>query len=430
MKSKFSNEISELLENQVISADTASRIDSYYNAKSGEKPNKLFMIFGILGSSLIGLGIILILAHNWDNFSKSIKTSLAFLPLILGQIVCGYSILKQKSAVWREASAVFLFFSVGACISLISQIYHIPGNLSGFLLTWLLLCVPLVYLAKSKAVAMLSIVFATYYSVEAGYSLIGSNATPWYYLLLFVSVIPFYIYCLRSHSKSNAVRILNWIVPLSLIIALGTFVEEQWHLGFLMYVLLFGFIYNVGTLPYFKNFKLRNNGFKVLGSLGTVVLLLTLSFKGFWQEFNHETYMYLSQEVFFVIILFTLSISALIYSVSKHGYTTLNFSNYIFIVFTFFFFIGLSNALIGMVSINIMLFLFGLGAIKRGVEEFDFRTSNYGLLIITALVACRFFDTDMSFVLRGILFLGVGTSFFLTNYYMLKNQNKIKTEKS
>jgi uncharacterized membrane protein len=29
---------------------------------------------------------------------------------------------------WREASAVFLVFAIGACISLISQIYNIPGH--------------------------------------------------------------------------------------------------------------------------------------------------------------------------------------------------------------------------------------------------------------------------------------------------------------
>ena len=33
---------------------------------------------------------------------------------------------------------------------------------------------------------------------------------------------------------------------------------------------------------------------------------------------------------------------------------------------------------------------------------------NYGLIIITALVICRFFDTDLSFVLRGLLFISVG----------------------
>ena len=35
---------------------------------------------------------------------------------------------------------------------------------------------------------------------------------------------------------------------------------------------------------------------------------------------------------------------------------------------------------------------------------------------------CRFFDTNMSFVIRGLLFVAVGVGFFITNYVMLKKQ--------
>jgi len=97
MKSKILNELTELLEHNVISKDVASGISSYYQAKSDEQPNRLFTVFGVLGSALVGLGIILILAHNWDNFSILVKTFFAFLPLIIGQTISGYSILKNKA---------------------------------------------------------------------------------------------------------------------------------------------------------------------------------------------------------------------------------------------------------------------------------------------------------------------------------------------
>ena len=47
---------------------------------------------------------------------------------------------------------------------------------------------------------------------------------------------------------------------------------------------------------------------------------------------------------------------------------------------------------------------------------------NYGLMIIAALVICRFFDTDLSFVTRGVLFILVGAGFFFANYRMLKKR--------
>ncbi len=96
---------------------------------------------------------------------------------------------------------------------------------------------------------------------------------------------------------------------------------------------------------------------------------------------------------------------------------------------TILFFIGLANDVTPTVVTNILLFILGINAIKIGADKFHFGILNYGLLIITALVVCRFFDTNMSYVIRGLLFVAVGVGFFVTNYIMLKKQkekNQIK----
>ena len=59
--------LNELVAANIISQEIADKIQDYYNHKKGLSVNRLFVIFGILGGILIGLGIILIIAHNWDN---------------------------------------------------------------------------------------------------------------------------------------------------------------------------------------------------------------------------------------------------------------------------------------------------------------------------------------------------------------------------
>jgi len=49
---------------------------------------------------------------------------------------------------------------------------------------------------------------------------------------------------------------------------------------------------------------------------------------------------------------------------------------------------------------------------------------NYGLLVIAALVICRYFDTDLSFVVKGLLFLVVGLGFFFANYRLIKSRRE------
>jgi uncharacterized membrane protein len=422
--SKFQKEIQMLLENEVINQDTAKRIESFYTSKAEDKPNRLFIIFGILGAALVGLGIILILAHNWDSFSKSIKTVSAFASLLIGQLFVGDSLLKTKGKAWIEASGTFLFFAVGSSIALVSQIYNIPGDLSSYLLTWALLCIPLVYLLKSDALLLLCLVFVTYYGCNYGYGFSLGSKTPWWYLIMFVVLIPQYLQLLKTRKKSNFTSICNWLFPLSLVVVLGAFTDSNSGFGFLMYVLLLGVLYNIGKLNFFYNQKLRKNGHLIIGSLGTVIILLITSFKWIWYDIFRTEFVFSMQEAIIAIVLF-ISASLLVYKTTKKERNN-NFSLFqiVFSVFTLLFAIGQTDEVIPLILINILLLILGVNAISIGAKRFHFGVLNYGLLIITSLIICRFFDTNMSFVLRGLLFVGVGAGFFVTNYILLQKQKK------
>ena len=425
MNLKLIKELPELIENKVISKEVALSIEQYYHSKQNNSPNKLFMVFGVLGSILVGLGIILILAHNWDDFTRSTKTIFAFLPLLIGQFFVGFSILKKKSATWKEASGTFLFFAVGASISLVAQIYNIPGNMSSFLLTWILLCLPLIYLLKSNSIMILHLVFITWYACSYGYSFMNYGNSPWLYLALLALSLPHYWQLLKHKLDANITSIINWLVPLSLIITLGTFVEHEEALGFLLYLLLFSLFYNIGKIPYFENQKLRRNGFLITGSLGIVTILLIASFRWLWKDIIRID-SFQVQELYMSAILFLMSILTLVYLYLKHKVKSFNIFQFVFVIFTVLFFIGINNEIVPAILVNMLIFALGVVTVKIGADKFHFGVLNYGLLIIAALVTCRFFDTDMSFVLRGSLFVGVGVGFFLTNYYMLKKQ-KSKT---
>ncbi|MEH6535440.1 MAG: DUF2157 domain-containing protein [Psychroserpens sp.] len=428
MISKLVKELPDLVTNDVISQEIASKIEQYYLSKQENTPNRLFAVFGVLGSLLVGLGIILILAHNWDNFARTTKTIFAFLPLVIGQCFVGFSILKKKSVAWKEASGTFLFFAIGSSIALVSQIYNIPGNLSTYVLTWIVLSLPLIYLLKSNAVAILNVIFITYYAVEVGYSYYTINETPWLYLALMALVVPHYYRLLKYHKVANITSIFNWLIPISFTIVLGTFVNDLSELGFLMYLLLFSLFYNIGKIPFFDDQKLRRNGFLIFGSLGIVIMVLTMSFDGFW---DMERFFLNAQETYISTFLFIANLGILAYSYSKKWLKLFNLFQYLFILFSALYILGLNIPVVGTITVNLIVLALGITTIKIGADKFHFGVLNYGLLIITALVTCRFFDTNMSFVIRGLLFVFVGLGFFLTNYIMFKKQKlKVKSLKN
>ncbi len=423
MSSKFNKELEELARDQVISSEIADKISLYYDQKQAAKPNRLFTIFGVFGALLVGSGIILMLAHNWDDFSRITKTILAFIPLFIGQCAAGFSILKNKARTWKEASGTFLFFAVGASISLVSQIYNISGDLGSFLRTWTILCLPLIYLLRSHAVALLVILSSTYYATEVGLWNYKSNETPWLYVGFVLAIIPNYWVLVKNSLLSNTTTIFSWIVPVSITVGLAAFVKGNEELGFVMYMTLFGIFYNIGRLLVFRELRTLRNGHLIIGSLGTIILLMIFTFRWPWEEM-YDTTIYRSQEFYTSLALGVVAISILGYTVIKKGIRSINSFQVSFLIFWGLFFLLSGMSTVPMILTNILVFVLGITAIKIGADTFNFGILNYGLLIVSILIICRFFDTDMSFVIRGLLFVIVGVGFFITNYRMLKRQQK------
>ena len=129
-------DLAELVDAKIIAEDTAQKIEAFYKTKQSSPENKLFVLFSILGAILVGAGVILIIAHNWDELPRFSKVIFAFMPLVIAQFLCVYTLLKKKGNIaWSESVSVLCFFTVGACISLVGQIYNLYGNFPLFLLT-------------------------------------------------------------------------------------------------------------------------------------------------------------------------------------------------------------------------------------------------------------------------------------------------------
>ncbi len=431
MPHSIQKSLTELVEAQVITEKTSSDILAYYKNKSARSQNRLFIVFGVLGSILVGLGIILIIAHNWDNFSITLKTAMAFVPLLIGQALCVFAIVKKSENIaWRESAAAFLFFAVGSSISLVSQIYHMPGNLSSFLLTWMALCLPVIYLVRSSVISILVLIGITYYACETGYwSFHGDQ--PFGYWIIISLIFPYYIFLIKEKPKSNFVLFHHWLIPLSIIVCLSSIVDGAEEIMYIAYSSLFGLFYHIGRSTTFNQQSLRNNAYLVLGSLGTIILLLMLSFDWFWNDLNKLDVNLLSTLEFYTSLVITLATTGLFIKHKRtrqsNGFEIMDIA---FLLFLIIFILGWSSSLTAIILVNLLVLLLGIITIMKGAKQNHLGILNYGLSIITALVICRFFDMQISFVMRGLLFIVVGLGFFITNYWMLKKRKKTIDENS
>ncbi|MCX6147021.1 MAG: DUF2157 domain-containing protein [Candidatus Kapabacteria bacterium] len=414
----------ELLSENVISQEVADKISDYYLFKRNKSQNNLIMIFGLLGALLIGLGLILIVEYNWYNFPKILKTNFAFLPLLISQLLCGYTILKKRSnVIWRDTVGCLLTFSLGSSILLISQIYQINGNLGQFLLLWSLLSLPIIYLLNSSFTSLLYIIGITAYVCESGYGY-QTDSNPLFYWLLIIAVLPHYIRLIKVSTRSNFVIYHNVFISISIIIALGTLASTYPEIMYISYFSLFGVLLNLSNLEFFQKHNVFLKSFSFLGSVGTMILLYMLSFNEFWKNWNKVNFnisgVLFSQEMFSIVILSSLATYLLIKKYKTHRLNKRSPIEFIFLAFIVLFVIGHNYPNFAIVSINSLILLIGISTILSGLKYNRIGILNIGLSIVIILILCRFFENDFSFIVRGLIFVFVGIGFFLANYRMLK----------
>lgn len=420
-------DLPELIKAGILTQETANKITLYYEDKKKQSPNRIFIVFGILGALLVGMGIILILAHNWDELSIPTKTFFAFLPLLAGQAFGLLTILKKPdSLAWREGTGTFLFFAVASSISLVSQIYNIEGSLSSFLLSWVLLCLPLVYVLRSSLVSLFYIITITAYAFTSYEPGIGGYEKYFYWLLL-AAVFPFYYNLLKKQAESNFTVFHNWAYSISVMYGLGALAGQMEELMYIAYFSLFGLFYMIGSFDLFAKQKLRNNAYKIIGSLGTVVLSLTLSFKWAWDHLWNKEY-FIGELVvtpeFWAALILSIAAAILLYQQYKNRtYQEIQPLSVMFVLFIFAFIIGLYSAF-AIALMNIYVLAIGVLTIRKGAKENHLGVLNFGLLILMTLITGRFFATDLSFVLRGVVFIVLGASFFTANYWMIKKRKQ------
>jgi len=221
MSKHIQKALPELVETGILSKEDANRIRSYYDARPGENSQRLFAIFGVIGALLAGLGLILLIAHNWETLSKPLKLTFAFLPLLIGQGVGLFAIWKRSmSLTWRESSATYLFFALAASLSLVSQIYHIPGGTTDFIFSWMVIALPMAYIFPSSMVSLLYLGGITYLGLDWGME--GNMA--WPYFLMLLGILPFYL-IKQQEEETNFQTFHHYLLPLSLL--LGVFASLQ-----------------------------------------------------------------------------------------------------------------------------------------------------------------------------------------------------------
>ncbi|MCH2085061.1 MAG: DUF2157 domain-containing protein [Saprospiraceae bacterium] len=419
----LASKVQNWLDHGLISKEQAEQILAFEQGQSNNsKTDWGNIIASALGALLIGGGIILIFAYNWESFSKFTKLIVSFLPLIVGQLIYGFTYFKRAhSSVWVETSSAFLALSLIACISLISQTYHIIGAATDFVFLLLLLGIPILFLLPNALTIALYMVGSTYWSL---WDESWSNPTYWFFLgIILVAMWRF------SDCSSSRLRkiILSWLLALSFPLAwLGMHLDAS-----LMYFIL-GFSFCIGIYYLIELFDYPSRPFKTLAVIGVLIMSIVLTFLYKWEterpilafiedgQWNVEHFVINIALVFFGVYYLWLLFQK---RKGLEGSTSLIA---IFpIIVTVLYPLGAMNlGTFIFLAMNAYLIVLGIFLIKEGMDTSSISLVNLGLFILLLLGGIRFLDSNWSLLVKGIAFLSLGILAFIIRWQLNK---KIKT---
>jgi len=412
-------DLKDLLDHQIIDPQTAQKIKEYYHHKAGEKSSRLLIVFAVLGTFLIGAGILLLIAHNWSQFPRSIKSILAFIPLLISQSV-GLYVLFQKSNIkfWTESVSIAISFGLIIALALVSQIYHIQESSSQLVFWWVILSIPLVYLFKSKSLGLFLFVLSAYYLLQNFHS-----DKHYLYLLLWLLLWPFYYGLEKKHLHDRTSLFLyfyRWTIAISLLLFVFSFFSNRFSLLTLVGVLSIYYLIGENILKERNFFK---NPYKWIGILGILGLFIFSSFNFFWEK--KESLFTLQFQWVPELVLLILVVLGYLYLIIKRKKTEQDLPYFSFL-FVFFILIYLSayffdfTYIFGILSVLII----SLNLIVQGERKKRLDILNLGLVSFFIFIITHFFSNDISFVYRGVAFILTGIVLIGINYYFLKNIKK------
>lgn len=414
------SELPALVRKGVLLPEAAEQVATYYR-KTGSisRRSVLSTVFTILGALLVGGGIILIFAHNWHDIPRFFRLFL-LLGVLVGSQALVVRALRSAPAGGGpvEGATVFSILAFMANVALISQMYHIPGEMTEYFLICALVSLPLIYATRSIAGAI--IYFLLVVSWAGAEQFAGGVAIPLWGLL--AGMLPLLRRQLQEAAGRNSTLVFLWAFLLTIVVAAGITLEKALPgLWMVLYSSLFALMYlhkakHVPSEGGFWEMPLES-----CGIVGQSLLILLLTFKWPWQNIGWNYYRTagyhpIAAAFDYVVIIGALAWALLLLfeALRRRQRRALLFGAAPLLVACAF--ATHESALIPVLFVmNAYALVLGVDTILEGIRVGRRLWLNGGTLFVVLLILMRFFDSDMGMLVRGVSFVLIGLLFVYSN---------------
>lgn len=413
----------------LVPEESAARLREHYGPGRSSRPWAM-LVCSLLGATLIGLGVILLLAYNWDDLSRPARAALSFAPLVVGQALAFWAVSTgRRSAAWREGTGIGVTLAIGAAIALVSQTYNLGGTFGRFMLVWSLLALPMAYLLEAEGPALLYLAGITVWVGDAQFH---GGLTPLFWALLALS-LPVVRREVRTGGRyAPRVVLLLWGMAACVCTATAFTLERALPgLWIPVYSGLVAALYLAGGFWTSGGATAWQRPLHTVGAAGVAVMAFLLTFEWPWREIGWNWYRHnqhirglaLAGDYVLALALPALAVALAATAVRRRKTAYLTFGALpVVAVAGYALAASCRTPLAAGLLFNAYFAAIALDTLIDGVRSMRLGQTNAGMLMLAALILARFLNTDISILVRGFAFIGCGVAFLMVNLFLARRK--------
>ncbi|KAB2951367.1 DUF2157 domain-containing protein [Heliorestis acidaminivorans] len=398
----------------LISESQKSTLVKRYETSPGNSYSIILMLAGLL----VGLGIILLIASNWEELSRSLR-----IFMILSFTVACYSLgyyLTYGRRNYPKTGIAFIFLgllSYGAGIWLIGQMFHLSAYDATGLGLWFLGAIVMAHLTKHSLFFLFALLLLTWANLsDLAIREVSLVTGSWYYLHLLLWLFP-YLYKHNNSLHRTALAISFLVVFTGQLLTYGhslfwltilplgaLLLDRKWsHWPFLQGSSFFSPLLLLWPLFFIQLILISGVNLILPSSAFTLIVWLILAFavlySGFYNEMRWESLAFLA-----------LSSPLVFFITSPFMVFSYDLANYVDI-FTI-----------------LLLFLGSILLIQSGSEGQQELYINSGTLFFLGCVIYAYGKFAWGLFDKSLFFIGGGLILFAVGYYMEKKRRILVEE--
>lgn len=414
-------------QNGIINNNQAEAIKGLYPLQKEDRPWGLLVFSGI-GAVIIGLGIILLFAYNWDEMTKFSKLAVIFTALIVSHSIGLKLFLRsERFKGLGEAISVLGTMLFGAGIWLVASIYHIEEHYPNAFFAWSIGALLLALAMPSVLQGILAAVLITIWTcAEAA----GFDRPMFWAVPLLLS-----IFVLAHRRKSN---LLLAVVMPSLLIAAGCLAGSYLAGEFVLLVLLSltaCYMAAGHICGWYGKFRECGGVYKALGFAGYIIVLYILCF----DEVVKETYRDIPElshtQLFCFLLPAVLAVIGWVLVLWKMFVAGDFKKRYELLLIPLVLAFGYWKMLTHLGSLPVAAAVFNIVFLAqsvlmmgRGCRDCRMVPTVAGSLMLIALTIGRYVDLFENLFTRGIVFIVVGAVLFAEGIFYIRSRKKLRAK--